>query len=448
MSHTIQAAARIHLLAALAALALLVLALPARAIDIQEVRGESGVTAWLVEDYTLPMVTLRFSFEGGSTQDPDGREGLAQLVTSLMDEGAGDLDADAFQTALDDAGAEMGFGAGRDTVSGSIRLLADRKREALDLLRLAILQPRFDGAPVERIRQQMLVGLAAAKRDPQTAAQERWAKEVYGDHPYARPDEGTEASLAAITADDLRGFHRAVFARERLLVSVVGAIDAATLRDELDRLFGDLPATPVLKPVADMDWRLGGTVRVDYPLPQASLQLAYPGVRRDDPDFFAAYLMNHVLGGGVFSSRLFDEVRERRGLAYRVRSSLVNHDHASGLSISTATRADRADETLSVIRDVVRKMAEEGPTEAELADAKKYVIGAYALNNLDSSSAIAGTLLSLQQDGLGKDYMDRRAGLIGAVTLDEVKAAARRLLSVEPAVLVLGPAATDTEPKG
>ena len=415
-------------------------ALPAQAnVDIQQVKSEKGITAWLVEDYSVPIVTIRFSFKGGNTQDPEGKEGLSELMSGLFDEGAGELDSDAFQIKLDDAGAEMRFGAERDRTFGSMRMLAEKKDEAFDLLKLAIQQPRFDAAPMDRIRAQIVSGIVANQRDPETAARVKWAEALYGAHPYARPDEGTEKSLATITADDLRDYHRRVFARDNLNVAVVGAIDAETVKRELDRLFGDLPERSDLRPVEKVDLKLDQEVRVDYDLPQTSLQLAYPGVPRDAPDFFAAYLMNHILGGGTFTSRLFDEVREKRGLAYGINSSLVTQEYASSLVIGTATRSDRAAETLGVIRDTVRRMAEEGPTEAELAAAKQYVIGAYALNNLDSSSAIASTLLSLQEEKLGIDYIDRRTALIEAVTLDEVKAAARKLLTADPAILVIGP---------
>lgn len=417
------------------------LALPASAeVAIQKVTSKGGVTAWLVEDYSVPIVTIRFSFEGGSTQDPPGKEGLSELMSGLFDEGAGDLDSDAFQTRLDEAGAEMAFGAGRDTIYGSMRMLADKKDEAFGLLKLAVESPRFDAAPVDRIRAQLVAGIVADARDPRTAAQTKWREALYGTHPYARPDVGTEQSLAAISADDLRAQHRAVFARDTLKVAVVGAIDAETLKLKLDELFRRLPASSKLGAVSIVSPKLGQEVSVDYDLPQTSLQLAYPGVPRDAPDFFAAYLMNHILGGGTFTSRLFDEVREKRGLAYGVDSSLATYKYASALTISTATRSDRAAETLAVVRDVVRKMAEEGPTEAELEAAKKYVIGSYALNNLDSSSVIARTLLGLQEDNLGIDYIQRREALIDAVTLGEVKAAAKKLLSAEPAVLVVGPA--------
>jgi zinc protease len=413
---------------------------PAQAeVAIQEVKSAKGVTAWLVEDYSVPIVTIRFSFRGGSTQDPAGKEGLSELMSALFDEGAGEFDSQTFQTKLDDAGAEIRFGAARDTIYGSMRMLAEKKDEAFDLLRLAVEQPRFDAAPIERIRAQMVSGIVASQRDPETAAQVKWAEALYGAHPYARPDEGTEKSLATITGDDLRAYHKAVFARDNLNVSIVGAIDAETVKQELDELFGDLPEKSDLRPVQKVDLKLGQEVRVDYNLPQTSLQLAYPGVPRDAPDFFAAYLMNHILGGGTFTSRLFDEVREKRGLAYGVGSSLVTHEYSSGLVISTATRSDRSVETLAVIRETVRRMAEAGPTEAELAAAKKYIIGSYPLNNLDSSNAIAATLLSLQEEKLGIDYMDKRSALIEAVTLDQVKAVAKKLLVSEPAILVVGP---------
>lgn len=424
----------------LSVLFLILPALAARAMDIQEVKSPKGITAWLVEDHSVPIVTIRFVFDGGSTQDPAGKEGLANLMTGLFDEGAGDFDSDAFQVKLDDAGAEMGFDAQRDGTYGSMRMLSEQKDAAFDLLTLAVNKPRFDQAPIDRIRAQILSGIIANERDPNAIAQRKWLRAIYGEHPYARPDEGTTQSIATITPDDIRAFYKAGFARDGLHVAVVGDIDAATLKGKLDQVFGDLPQKQALAPVADTALKLGQQVEVNYDLPQTSLQLAFPGVQRNAPDFFAAVLMNEILGGGTFTSRLYDEVREKRGLAYGVDSNLVDHQHSNALIVTTATRSDRAAETLGIVRDVVKKMVEEGPTEAELEATKKYMIGAYAINNLDSSSAIASTLVELQLDKLGIDYMQRRAALIDAVTLDQVKAAAKKLLSAEPAIMIVGPA--------
>lgn len=424
----------------LSVLFLILPAVTARAnVAIQDVKSSKGVDAWLVEDYSVPIIAIRFVFDGGSTQDPPGKEGLANLMTGLFDEGAGNLDSEAFQIRLDDVGAEMSFDEQRDGTYGSMRMLAERKDEAFDLLRLAITQPRFDQAPIDRIRAQILSGIIAGENDPDTIAQTKWAEAIYGNHPYARSDQGTRQSIATITQDDLRAFHKANFARGGLHVAVVGAIDAETLKQKLDLLFGDLPEKQLLKPVADIEPKLAQRVEVNYALPQTSLQFAYPGVKRDAPDFFAAALMNEILGGGTFTSRLFSEVREKRGLAYSVNSSLINLEHANALIITTATRSDRAAQTLGIVRDVVKRMAEEGPTEEELAATKKYMVGAYAINNLNSSSAIAATLVELQVDKLGIDYMQRRTAYINGVTLDQVKAAAKKLLSAEPAIMVVGP---------
>lgn len=410
------------------------------AMNIQEVKSDKGITAWLVEDYTVPIVTVRFVFDGGASQDPTGKEGTANLMAGLFDEGAGELDSDTFQIKLDDVGAEMSFEETRDGFYGTMRMLAEKRDDALGLLKLAIEEPRFDPAPVERIRAQIISGIESNARNPETIAQAKWRKALYGDHPYANPENGTKESVAAITQDDLRAFHKAMFGRDGLHVAVVGAIDADTLKRKLDEIFGGLPEKQQLRPLADVDLKLGQTVEVNYDQPQTSLQWAFPGVARDAPDFYAAALLNEILGGQAYTSRLYQEVREKRGLAYGVSSSLVDRRHSAMLTVGTATRSDRAAETLKIVRDVVQRLATEGPTDQELAAVKKNLIGAYAINNLDSSSSIANTLVELQLDRLGIDYIQRRSAYINGVTLDEVKAVAKKLLSVDPAILVVGPA--------
>ncbi|HEV7255827.1 MAG TPA: pitrilysin family protein [Mesorhizobium sp.] len=412
---------------------------PAGAVTIQEVVSPKGVRAWLVEDRSVPLVSMRFAFKGGSTQDPESKEGLATLMSSMFDEGAGALSSEAFQMAVDEAGAEMGFSAGPDAIHGGIRTLAETREKSFDLLRLAVNEPRFDAEPFERIRGQILAGLAAQANDPEAQAQRRWDEALWGDHPYARPEIGTEASLARISPADLQSFHAGQLARSNLIVGVVGAIDAETLKGELDRIFGDLPEKPELRPVGPAEPQLGQELRVAYDLPQATLRLAYPGVSRDDPDFFAAHLMVEILGGDGMASRLFTEVREKRGLSYGVGASLSTREHGDVLQIGTATSADKAGETLALIKDVVRRMAEEGPTAEELDAVKRFVTGAFAINNLGSSSGVAATLVDLQMQELGRDYMERRAAIIDAVTLEDVKRVARELLTAQPTVMVVGP---------
>lgn len=420
-------------------LLLVAVSLPANAIEIQEVVSPKGIKAWLVEDNSVPLVSMRFSFKGGASQDPSGKEGLANLMTGLFDEGAGDLDSDSFQERIDNLGGEMSFSASPDTVSGSIRMLAENRKPVTDLLALSVNKPRFDQDAIDRIRRQVVASIEASQRNPSTIASRKFADVLYGDHPYARPDEGTAKSLQSITRDDLVNFHRKNFARDKLTVGVVGSINAKDLGEMLDEVFGDLPATAELVPVPDAKLALGTTTSLSFDMPQTSISFVYPAVPRKDDEFFAAYLMNHILGGG-FTSRLYAEVREKRGLAYSVSSSMSLRDHASALTISTATRPEKAQESLKIIREQVAKMASDGPTEAELAAAKSYLKGSYAVNNLDSSISIADTLVGLQEADLDRDYIDKRNELIDAVTLDQVKAIAKKLLEAEPAILIFGPA--------
>ncbi|MBO1025948.1 insulinase family protein [Ochrobactrum sp. SD129] len=418
---------------------LIILNLPANAIEIQEVVSPKGIKAWLVEDNSVPLVSMRFSFKGGTSQDPGGKEGLANLMTGLFDEGAGDLDSDSFQERIDNLGGEMSFTASPDSVSGSIRMLAENRDAVSDLLSLAVNKPRFDQDAVDRIRQQVVASLEASQRNPSTIASRKFSEVLYGNHPYGRPDEGTVKSLQSISREDLATFHRKNFARDRLTVGVVGSINAKDLGEMLDKVFGDLPANAELVPVPDAKLALGTTTSLSFDMPQTSISFVYPAIPRKDPEFFAAYLMNHILGGG-FTSRLYAEVREKRGLAYSVSSSMALRDHVSALTISTATRPEKAQESLKIIREQVAAMANDGPTEAELQAAKSYLKGSYAVNNLDSSVSIADTLVGLQEAGLDREYIDKRAELIDAVTLDQVKAIAKKLLEAEPAILIFGPA--------
>lgn len=413
--------------------------LPAFALEIQEVTSPKGIKAWLVEDSSVPLISVRFSFKGGSVQDPEGKEGLANLMTGLFDEGAGDLSSDAYQERLDNIGAEMSFSSSQDAISGGMRMLKENSPAAFDMLALAIQKPRFDQAAIDRVRSQVLAQINAAKNDPNTIASQKFAEVLYGKHPYARRDEGTVKSLEAITRDDLVQAHKKLFGKDQLKIGVVGAISAEELAPLLDKLFGDLQDKAKLKPVEMANLALGATTSVAYDLPQTSISLVYPGVKRNDKDFFAAYLMNQVLGVG-FTSRLYNEVREKRGLAYTVGSGLSGRDYSNSLNVSTGTRPDRAQQSLDVIRAEVARMAKSGPTEAELAAAKSFTIGSYAINNLDSSVAVARTLVGLQEQDLGRDYIDRRPELINSVTLDDVKAVAAKLLKAEPAILVVGPA--------
>jgi zinc protease len=426
---------------ALAGFALLAGLGTAGAVEIKQVTSPGGIRALLVEDYTNPLVAVNFAFKGaGATADEPGKEGTANLLSGLLDEGAGDIRSAEFQDKLDALGVGLSFDASYDNFSGSFRTIVESETEAFDLFRLALNAPRFDDEPVARIRGQLLTGILANENDPGQLVGKAWRETVYPNHPYSRSSEGTKESLSAVAKSDLQRFREKGFARDNLVVGVVGAIDGQALGAELDRVFGGLPAKAELPRVPDVVPVSAKTVAVPLDVPQTLIRFALPGVKRADPDFFAAYLVNHIFGGGTFSSRLFQEVREKRGLAYNASSFLASYDHSAVLGVSTATRSDKAQESIAVVKREMERLATDGPSADELETAKDFVKGSYAIQNLDSSGAIAATLVGIQLDDLGLDYIDKREAMIDAVTLGDVKRVAKRLLSVPPTVVTVGPA--------
>ena len=424
--------------AVVALLALPLFAAPALATTIERVVSPGGIEAWLVHEPAVPMIAIDFAFVGGAAQDAPGKGGTASLVASLLDEGAGDLDAKTFHARLERKAIELGFQAERDTLRGTLRTLTENKDEAFEYLRLAVTQPRFDQSDVEVIRAQILSMLRRATTSPTDIANLRWWQVAFADHPYGRPVNGTLESVPTVTIADLKDYTHRVLARGNLKVAVVGDIDAETVKVMLDRVFGGLPAQPELKPVPNVSPQgLGRRIVVKVDVPQAVLAFGGPGIARKDPDFMAAYIVNHILGGGAFSSRLYQEVREKRGLAYSVYDSLVWLNHSALFLGGTATRADRAGETLDVIDKEIHRLADEGPTADELAKAKAYLNGSFVLN-LDTSSKIAALLVQLQLDGLGIDYFTRRPEMINGVTLEDARRVAKRMLDSGMLVTVAG----------
>jgi zinc protease len=417
-------------------LALLLLApISAQAVDIQSVTSPGGITAWLIEDHSNPLISLSFGFKGGASEDPPGKEGLATFISGLLDEGAGDIVSADFQKQLADHGIDYGFDANLDSFTGGLRFLSEDKDLAMGLLGLSLTKPRFDPEPVARMRGQFISAAQDADKDPESVAQQSFSALLFAGHPYGRRSDGTVASLQAITVDDLKGFVAREFAKDRLYVAVVGDVTPDQLKPLLDQAFGSLPdkSAPIEVAEAHVDDQ-GGLVVLERDIPQSILLFGAPGIKRSDPQFFAAYLANYTLGGGGFSSRLMNEVREKRGLAYGIDVDLVTLDHAGAIWGDAQTVNDKAAQVIDLTRQEWAKMQADGPTQAELDAAKTYLLGSYAQNFTTTRSA-ARTLLGIQMEHLGIDYVTRRDREIQAVTLDQAKAAARRLF--DPAKLVV-----------
>jgi zinc protease len=406
-------------------------------MKIETVKSPGGIEAWLVEAHGVPMMAMRFSFEGGNSQDPPGKDGVGNFLTAMLDEGAGDLPSGAYQERMEDLAVRMSYDDTRDAFYGSFETLTKNRAEAVELLRLALTKPRFDTDAVERIRKQLLASLVYAARDPEKVASKEWYATAFEGHVYSRPANGTAETLASISSEDLEAYRKRVFARSNLKVVVVGNIDASELGKLLDTVFGGLAETADLIEVARTDPVKGGRERlIEMNVPQSVATFGLPAMPRKDPDFLTAFVLNQLVGGGGFASRLMEEVREKRGLAYSVYSYLQPYKHTSFLTGGVATRSDAIGESLRVIRDELRKIAEEGPSKEELDSAKSYLIGSYALR-FDTSSKIAGQLLGLMEEGFGTDYVEKRNGLIEAITLEDAKRVARKLFSPENLIVTI-----------
>ncbi len=427
-------------LAAVAAFGLLpsfsILSSPAHAMEIQSVKSPGGLEAWLVEEHGNPVMALRYSFEGGNAQDPEGKDGVANFLTAMLDEGAGDLTSGEYQERMEDIAMRMSHDDSRDGFYGNFETLTVHRDKAVELLRLAINAPRFDADAMERIRKQLLANLAYSARDPDKVSAKEWNALAYGAHPYGRPAQGTEASINSITSADLQAFRKRTFAKSNLKIVAVGDINAAELGKLMDAVFGGLPEKADLKPVPPAKLIAGTQKMIEMDVPQSVATFGSAAMARKDPDFMTGFVLNQLVGGGGFASRLMEEVREKRGLAYSVYSYLLPMRQSSLLTGGVATKNEAIDESLKVIRAEFKRIATEGPTETELANAKSYLTGSYALR-FDSNSKIASQLLGLQEEGFGADYIDKRNGLIEAVTMEDCKRVAKTLFDEKNLIITV-----------
>jgi len=402
-------------------------ALPAAAaIDIQQITSPSGIKAWLVEEHTIPFTALEIRFRGGAALDAPGKRGAINLMTGLLEEGAAGLDSQGFSQAREELAASFEYRAYDDAIAISAKFLTENRDKAVALLKTSIMQPRFGQTDIDRVRDQVLTGLKSDKTDPTTIAWQAFDRMAWGDHPYGSSRDGTEDSVKALTRDDIIAARTAVFANDRLYVSAVGDISAKDLGLLLDSLLGELPATAAPMPPRAHFGLTGGVTVIPFDTPQSVAVFGNQGIKRDDPDYMAAYIVNEVFGGSGLESRLMREVREKRGLTYGIGTYLLPMD--SGELIAGQVRSDnnRMAESISVIRDEWAKIAADGITQTELDDVKTYLTGAYALR-FDGNAPIAGIMVGMQMTDLTPDYVVNRNDQVMAVTLADVNRVAKRL---------------------
>ncbi|MBF0353927.1 MAG: insulinase family protein [Alphaproteobacteria bacterium] len=413
---------------------------PALAVTPERVITPGGFEAWLIQDHANPIMSLEVAWrDSGSAHDPAAKLGLGRLMAGLLDEGAGPYDSQAFQRRLEDLSIKLSFSSGADMVQGHLTTLSRNREQAFEMLRLALSQPHFEPEAVLRVKGQIEAGLAQSSEEPASIASKALFAASLPDHAYGRENEGTPETVRAITESDLRAALGRL-GRDNLIIGVVGDITPQELSRLLDSTFAPLPARSNTKPLPQADV---GTPQpgikplvIKRPIPQSVVQFAFQGIKRDDPDWFAAYVMNYILGGGGFSSRLTVEVREKRGLAYSVYSYFYPFDHGGLWLGGVATENAKVAQSLSLIRRELARMQGKGVSAKELADAKTFLTGSFPLR-FDSSPNIAGLLVAVQSDRLGLDYLEKRNALVEQVTLGDVRRVAKRLMAPEKLIVIV-----------
>ncbi len=396
--------------------------------NVQKIVSPKGIEIWLIEDHRLPILSLAFAFRGGMSLDPPDKAGLANFVSDVLDEGAGSRDSEAYQTALADNSISLGFSAARDSLNGSIKTLTTHRDLVAELLHDALTSPHLEPKDVERMRDGIAAEIKRNMANPEWVAQRNFNNTLYHGQPYGQPGFGSLDTLAKITPDDLRGYVKGHFGRDQLLVTATGDIDAKTLGDLADKIFGDLPektadiSQPDVKPQG-----LGQLYVIDKPIPESVLLLGAAGLKRDDPDWYAAEIMNYALGGGGFNSRLMEEVRAKNALTYGISSSLVPYQHSGLIIINGSTKNEDAGKALTLVKQQLSLMQTGGITDSELRDAKIYLTGSIPLS-MTSTMSVADTLLSLRLDRLPSDFLGQIDAKLNAVTRADVARVAKRLL--------------------
>ncbi len=424
-------------------LALLLFTTPALAapkdkiLDVQVLKSPGGISAWLVEDHTVPVISLNFSFEGGLAFDPDDKPGVGRLVSILLDEGAGDLKSQEFQGKMADNAISMDFTAGRDAFYGELRSLSKNQDLAFDLLRLALTQPRFDADAITRMKNANTSEIKESMGEPAWLIARTFNGMLFEGHYYARPGFGNLASMNTISRKDLLNFVKEQFGKNVLKVAIAGDISKADAQQALDKIFGGLPdeAAQVDTPVAKLNYP-GKTILLPLDTPQTFIMMGQQGVKRDDPDWDAAMVMNYILGGSSFGARLMNEIREKRGLTYGVYSVISSMKRADILQANMSASNDKVEEALRLLKEQWALMAKDGPTAQELSDAQSYLTGSLLLQ-LTSTHDISDALNDMQRDNLGPDYINQRNARINALTVADVKRIAAKLLNADQLTTIL-----------
>ncbi|HVA69328.1 MAG TPA: pitrilysin family protein [Candidatus Binataceae bacterium] len=424
-------------IAAAAALLLSLTAAPSRALEIKRMTLSNGAILLVSEQHQLPMVTIQIAFDAGARRDPQGKAGLASLTADCLTQGTTQLTAEQFSQQVDFMGSSVSVDAGRDYSQAGLTSLTKYEDKTLDLLAAALEHPGLRDTDIIHKRDESVADIRAAQEDPDYVAGVAFRKQLFGDTPYGNPEDGTADSVAKLTPDDVRNFYKTYYKMGAAVIAVTGDVNADNVKAELEKKLASLdgtvtpqsaPPPPVVAPGIH-------PTLINRDVAQATLILGFGGVARSNPDYYRLQVMNYILGGGGFASRLTKVVRSKAGLVYDISSGFEPGKFAGAFSVNTQTRNASSNDALRLIVQQLRAMQQSPVSDDELASAHRFLIGSFPLK-IDRQSAIASFMLQVEIYGLGMDYAERYPKLIGSVTREDVQRVARQYLHPDSMVLI------------
>jgi zinc protease len=432
------AAVRMKMFSGAAAIAaLLFAATPSHALDIKKMTLSNGATLLVSEEHQLPMVTMMIEFDAGTRRDPKGKEGLADLTARCLSQGTRELTAPEFNQKVDFMGSAVAVSAGRDYATAGMTSLKKYQDETLKLLAGILTEPGLRDADIARKRDEQVAEIKAAEEQPGYTADVEFTKALFGDTPYGHPGAGSSESVAKLTNDDVRGFYRDYYKLGGAIIAVAGDVTSDEVKASLEKALAGLSGSvapqsepPPIKVAPGLQVKL-----IDRNVAQANIIMGFGGVARSNPDFYRLKVMNYILGGGGFSSRLVKVVRSAHGLAYSVNSGFESGKFQGAFSVSLQTKNQSSNQAIDLVLQQIREIQEKPVSDAELDGAKKFLIGSFPLG-LERQTAIASFMVQIEFYGLGLDYADQYPKLIGSVTRDEVLAVARKYLHPDSMIVV------------
>ncbi len=412
---------------------------PAFATNIQEVKSKSGITAWLVEEHAQPLISVHITFrDSGSAYDPDGKDGRTAMTSSMLMEGAGNMDSEAFSKALETSAIKLSFTSDTDNFYAVLNTLSEEKEKAFNYLSLALTQPRFDDSSLARIKRQTLLAIKQQQEKPYYRLSRAWQERIFANHPYSKDDMGTEKTVSNLSKIELQNFVKKYLTKENIIVSVAGDITPDELTILLDKNLSNLPANykPDVK-IADISPpKDNKQIVIEQDIPQTIIHFGVEGIKRSDPDYITAYVMNYLLGGGTLTSRLNTEIREKRGLTYSASSTLTQMKHTALFEGGFSTRNEKAGEAISALKQTLNELSQNGINESELSDIKRFLVGSFVVK-LDDNNSVASFLSMMQLHHLGIDYINKRNDLINSVSVKQVNEMAKRLIHIDNLQIIM-----------